>query len=96
MAWYEINYACGHTGREQIYGPERRRQPQADAMERRQCADCYREQRNKFNVENAAKAAEGALTIRQVTAVNALIHYVAKRIKEERAKLLGDALIAKN
>ena len=30
MAWYEINYACGHAGREQIYGKVSARQNSAD------------------------------------------------------------------
>ena len=42
MAWYEIDYACGHTGREQIYGKVEYRQDRADWLgNNKVCKPCW-------------------------------------------------------
>lgn len=42
MAWYEIKYACGHTGREQIVGPVRDRQHRAEWIgNNKVCRSCW-------------------------------------------------------
>ena len=42
MAWYEITYACGHTGREQIYGKVNARQDRADWIgNNKVCKPCW-------------------------------------------------------
>ena len=42
MAWYEIDYACGHTGREQIYGKVNQRQNRADWLgNNKVCKPCW-------------------------------------------------------
>jgi len=41
MAWYQINYACGHTGREQIYGKVQDRQNKANWLgNNKVCKSC--------------------------------------------------------
>ncbi len=42
MSWYSITYACGHTDREQIYGPTRERQNEADWIgNNKVCKPCW-------------------------------------------------------
>jgi len=59
MAWYDVDYSCGHSDRIQCYGPTRGRQAQADEG-RKLCPECYREQRDKRNAEQSAKDADAA------------------------------------
>ena len=40
MAWYTINYNCGHTERVQLYGAHKDRYAKIEAMERRACPEC--------------------------------------------------------
>ena len=40
MAWYTINYTCGHTERVQLYGAHKDRYAKIEAMERRVCPEC--------------------------------------------------------
>lgn len=40
MAWYTINYTCGHTERVQLYGAHKDRNAKIEAMERRACPEC--------------------------------------------------------
>ena len=40
MAWYTINYTCGHTERVQLYGAHKDRYAKIEAMERRACPEC--------------------------------------------------------
>ncbi len=56
MAWYEINYTCGHQGREQLYGPHRQRENKIEYLERGVCRDCFVAQRNANNKDIADKA----------------------------------------
>ena len=58
MAWYEIEYACGHEGRIQIYGKFSGRQRQADYEATKDCPDCYRERLAKERDEELRKALE--------------------------------------
>src|SRR5690606_15836170 len=61
MAWYYIDYACGHTDREQIYGPMKRRQWIADRKAQGLCPECRKNERAariKTEQELAAKEAE--------------------------------------
>lgn len=57
MAWTDISAACGHTYREQMYGPHRGRESRASYLEGRDCPDCWKEKRDKENAEKAAHAA---------------------------------------
>lgn len=52
MAWYTINYTCGHTDRIQLYGKEDARQRIVAAKERCMCPEC--------EAAEANKAAEGS------------------------------------
>jgi len=58
MAWYNITYACGHEGREQIYGPTKNRQWIADRKAEGLCPDCYQKELKRKHEEENAKAAE--------------------------------------
>jgi len=60
MAWYEIKYACGHEGREQIYGPMKNRQWIADRKAEGLCPDCYKAELERRREEENRKAAEAA------------------------------------
>lgn len=58
MAWYEITYKCGHSGREQIYGPTKLRQGRADWIgEHKVCPECYVEQCQREREERQAEYA---------------------------------------
>lgn len=62
MAWFEIKYNCGHTGREQIYGKTADREKKAIWLgQNKVCPDCYEKnlvaKRAAAN-EAAKKAAE--------------------------------------
>jgi len=56
MSWYDLNYACGHTDRMQIYGPTNDRQRQADAESRKLCPNCWRQQQDDRNAAAALAA----------------------------------------
>lgn len=56
MAWYEISYTCGHSEREQLYGPEKDRQRKIEWKERGMCPACYRAAQSQ-KAEQAANAA---------------------------------------
>jgi len=62
MAWYDINYNCGHTGREQIYGKINGREGRATWIgQHKSCPDCYQAQilaDRQAKDEAAKKAAE--------------------------------------
>jgi hypothetical protein len=58
MAWYKISYKCGHSGREQIYGPTKLRQGRADWIgEHKVCSECYAEQCQREREERQAEHA---------------------------------------
>ena len=40
MAWYDITYACGHTGREQLYGKNEERERRLRYLEGCMCPEC--------------------------------------------------------
>ncbi len=42
MAWEMVNYSCGHSERQQFYGPNAEREQKLEWMERGLCSDCYR------------------------------------------------------
>lgn len=56
MAWYGVDYSCGHSGRMQIYGPVRDRQAIADREGHKECADCYQVRLDREHAEASAKA----------------------------------------
>jgi hypothetical protein len=58
MAWYEIEYVCGHEGRIQIYGKGSERQSQADYEATKDCPGCYRERLAKEREEELRKSLE--------------------------------------
>jgi hypothetical protein len=59
MAWYTINYVCGHTGSEQLYGKTSDRQSRIAWAERnKMCPDCYQKERDRERLEATAKAME--------------------------------------
>lgn len=63
MAWFDITYSCGHTGREQIYGTNSHgeRDRKAEWLGSRPCEACrkrMREERFAAHAEQAAEAAE--------------------------------------
>lgn len=60
MAWYGVNYACGHHDRMQVYGPTKDRQRIADAEGRKDCPDCWRVKRDQRNAEAALAASADA------------------------------------
>lgn len=64
MAWYTISYVCGHSGREQLYGPARNRERAIEWAERnKSCPDCYRAEldRRRAAVLTAAQKANADL-----------------------------------
>lgn len=42
MAWEMVNYSCGHSERQQFYGPGAGREQKKEWMERGLCPECYR------------------------------------------------------
>lgn len=58
MAWYEINYTCGHEGRVQLYGPGREREKRIEWMERGVCLDCLRAQKAEERKQDNTRAAD--------------------------------------
>jgi len=41
MAWYEVNYSCGHSDRIQLYGKHTEREKRIKYLEGTLCPDCY-------------------------------------------------------
>lgn len=60
MAWEMVNYSCGHSEREQFYGPHRDRERKKEWKERGVCSDCYRKQKNEERAKASQVAAEQA------------------------------------
>ena len=58
MALVTIEALCGHTYREQMYGPHRGRESRQAWLENRDCPDCWKEQRAKERAGIAILAAE--------------------------------------
>ena len=56
MAWYDITYSCGHTGQEQIYGPNKDRQWIADRKAEKLCPDCWKAEMESQRQQEAEKA----------------------------------------
>ncbi|WP_290455283.1 hypothetical protein [Faecalibaculum rodentium] len=58
MAWYEVKYACGHTGQVQLYGKTDSREWRLHQMEHEDCPECCKKAREeadrKAAEENAA------------------------------------------
>jgi hypothetical protein len=65
VAWFYIAYACGHDGREQIYGPMKNREWIAEQRAQKVCHECYAtdlaQRRAIENHESAEKAKEEGL-----------------------------------
>ena len=64
MAWYTINYTCGHSDREQLYGKETERQKHIAWAERnKMCPQCYRaeQDRQRATALETAKAESSGL-----------------------------------
>lgn len=57
MAWNTLTYACGHTTREQLYGPMAQRERTIERAVERLCPDCYRA---KIEADRAAESAAAA------------------------------------
>lgn len=50
MAWYDVNYSCGHSGKIQLIGPGRDRENRLAWLERDGlCPDCYKKYLNDKN-----------------------------------------------
>ena len=60
MAKYDIEYACGHEGEIQVFGPCDGRQAKADYEANRLCPDCYKTKVDSERAAESAKAAEFA------------------------------------
>lgn len=58
MAWTIITAICGHTYREQQYGPHRGRESRTAWLEGRDCPDCYTERKKAEHAAASAIAAE--------------------------------------
>lgn len=60
MAWYEVKYACGHTGRVQLYGKTDSREWRLRQMEKEDCPECWKKHREEADRKAAEKnAADG-------------------------------------
>lgn len=58
MAKYDVTYACGHEGRENIIGPMKNRQWIADRKAAGLCSDCYLENLQRKREEENRKSTE--------------------------------------
>jgi hypothetical protein len=56
MSWYNVNYACGHSDRMQVYGPTKDRQDIADREGRKDCPDCWRKAQDERNAAATLQA----------------------------------------
>lgn len=68
MAWYDITYSCGHTGREQFYGRKSARERRIAYLEQSgHCPDCFErvrtERREAANSDAQRWAAENNLPV---------------------------------
>ena len=60
MAWNTLKYECGHTTREQLYGPMAQRERTIERALDRLCPDCYAAKLEAERAEESAAAAEAA------------------------------------
>lgn len=60
MAWNTITYGCGHTQREQLYGPMAQRERTIERALSRSCPDCSRAELEQKRAAESAAAAEAA------------------------------------
>ena len=63
MAWTTINYSCGHSGEQQMYGSHRDRDSKKAWMERGICPVCYRKQKEEEKAMASQVAAEQAKAV---------------------------------
>ena len=61
MAWKMVDYRCGHSIREQFYGPGKDRESRKEWKERGVCPDCYRVQKTQELAIESKVAAEQAV-----------------------------------
>jgi hypothetical protein len=65
MSWYDIEYSCGHSGRQQIYGKTSQRQRTADWIgENHVCPECYAAKKQadrEAAIEDSKKAGAAAV-----------------------------------
>lgn len=66
MSWFYGKYACGHTGRENITGPEKNRQYIANKKFSGLCPDCWRKQYEEKIINASAGLPELTGTSKQV------------------------------
>ena len=60
MAWYTINYTCGHTERVQLYGKHADRDRIIAAKERRACPECEAKQAQEQAASDGLPALTGS------------------------------------
>lgn len=68
MAWYDVDFACGHTGSIQLYGNDERRKNRIEYLEQFGiCPTCYKKEqeaaREKKCAENNSMNDAGYLTV---------------------------------
>ncbi len=64
MAWYEIEYSCGHTVRQQQYGKGAERERYRDwAAKSGTCPECFKAQKSLEKPKFAARLCEGGCEI---------------------------------
>lgn len=70
MAWYDITYKCGHTGREQICGTNvhgEREKRAAWIAENKLCPECYKAAMRKKNEEMGLVCSINVDTMKMIT-----------------------------
>lgn len=93
MAWHEGTYACGHTGRVQIYGPVKDRDWKEKKEFSRLCPDCRKKKFYEDNLKAVQTAKEMGLpeltgTEKQVAWANAIRLNVIGDMYKDRLEFL--------
>jgi hypothetical protein len=91
MAWYDVDYSCGHSGRVNLIGPGKQREWKLECEAEKLCFECYqaklqaeREVANKAAAEQAKEMElpELAGTEKQVAWANTLRQTMIQKVAE--------------
>lgn len=56
MSWQTLQFACGHSAEQQLYGPHHERDRHAEAAKNRLCPECYQAQTTQRQAQQSEQA----------------------------------------
>lgn len=92
MAWYTINYVCGHADREQLYGKESERVSRIAWAERnKMCPACYQTEKDRLRLAETKAATEANASLVALKGSVAQIAW-AEKIRAAASRLIAQVV----